>query len=153
MYTYVGPKGRYACAFSDAPSIIDLERRRVVARLEGLTRYAVAVFDRRGKRVMATDDGGALAVWDVETGKRKLSFSEENGITAYAFDPGDRWIAVGTASRQVVFLDARTASEVRRVQLPQAGPAPAAMAFDRRGRRLIVVAGGSMVYVVSDGRR
>jgi len=157
VYTYVSPNGRYAVAFAGTPTVVDLQEKRIVTKIEGLAR-SHAVFSEDGRLLMGIDARGEAVVWDSRAGAEKLRFAAEGStITAYAFSPDGQWIAVADVKGRLRIADARTGRVTRTVQIPGADEegerAVYHMGFDRRGQRLTLAGvGGRLVTFSNAGR-
>jgi len=157
VYTYVSPNGRYAVAFAGGATVVDLEERKVVARVEGLQRH-YAVFSGDSRFVMGIDARGEAVVWEARTGVEKLRFSAEgSSITSYCFSPDGRWVAVADAEGRLRIADARSGKLSRTAQVPgaEAGGEGSVyqMAFDRRGHRLTLIGAGTRIVTFSNNLR
>jgi WD40 repeat protein len=153
VYTFVSHNGRYAIGFSSSPTLVDLREKRVVAALKGLQRNHAA-FSRDSRRVMGVDAQGHVVVWDTRTGNEVLRYSGADNVAGIGFSPGGRWLAVATTGRSIHLVDARKGRLVRQVKVPEEAPGMSyyTVAFDRYGRRLIVIDSSLKVWVIGNAR-
>jgi WD40 repeat protein len=84
--------------------------------------------------VISTEDDLTIGLWDISTGKEKLSYPRHHGsVLSLAFAPGDNLIGSVDERGTVRLWDVSTGKEVRRILDPPPGLRAAADA-DKRGR-------------------
>jgi WD40 repeat protein len=89
--------------------IWDLAARSPLASMEeGVDDIAVASFSADGKLVVSGHGGGAIRVWEADTGKLlALLSSEGSAVSAVAFSPNSERVVVGRRDGTVQVWDAR----------------------------------------------
>src|SRR5262249_16758299 len=77
-----------------------------------------------GKSVIVGDDGGALDLWDLATGRRvkQLPGAEQGGINCLAQSADGRWLAGGRTSQDIRLFDLSTGKTVRDIHLEKPEP-------------------------------
>src|SRR5262249_19236542 len=70
-------------------------------------------FSNDGKMLAAGNSTGALRLWDVETGRLKMSFKgHTNGIRSVAFSPDDKSLLSGSSDMTARLWDVATGQEL-----------------------------------------
>jgi WD40 repeat protein len=78
-----------------------------------------------------------LTVWEVATGKKRLSLDAVPNTDQIAFSPDSRWLAAwDPGANGVVVVDLRTGGVARRLSIGDAAEAVSALAFAPDGKRL-----------------
>ena len=78
------------------------------APIDHLAPYGCLVFSSDGKRVAADSSGTELKIWDAFSGRELLVKDMKNQVTALAFSPDDKHLAVACRNSDMQFLDAGT---------------------------------------------
>ncbi len=93
-------------------------------------------FDPTGRRVVAGDDGGAVYVWDVDSGKivRRENLND-SPIRSAVFANGGRHVVVGHVGGTVALIDLERTGVLKRILMPNGC---ARLAVDDRSQRVVV---------------
>jgi WD40 repeat protein len=107
-------------------------------------------FDRRGKQVLALYFGGALRVWDIETGQPQPALERHNAHFAI-YSPDGNWIATAEGGITVHVLNAATGVAIE--PATELANRLTDMVFSPDGTRLITAdqSGTARVWAVASG--
>ncbi|MCA9665069.1 MAG: protein kinase [Myxococcales bacterium] len=115
--------------------IWDVQQRRMLRRLSGHSELITAVaFAAGGKRLVSTDRGGRLVLWDAAAEPPRLDSGHTGLITALAVRPDKKLVASAGRDATLRLWDARTGAEVQRLTYKHAYPT--ALAFNPQGDQL-----------------
>jgi WD40 repeat protein len=150
----VSPDGRHLAAVEARAAsawIRELETGREVFRLPASGEPSVVAVASGGLLLAIADRGGVVRVWHGTDGALLAEFPQDTPVTALAFDPSGRWLAVADVNRHVSVRDL-TRPELAPV-LSRPGGALPQFAFDAAGRRFVTLSagGGYEVWGLPDG--
>jgi RNA polymerase sigma factor (sigma-70 family) len=100
----------------------DVSTGRLLRSLTGHKRQVLrAAFTADGETLVSVDDHGGVHLWDVASGKENRQFQVSSGaaVTAAVVSLDGRWLAFGTADREVQLWDLDAARFLRRQPAPQ----------------------------------
>ena len=106
-----------------------------LATLKGHTGRVLTAWSPDGTRVATADDGGAVRLWDAQTGEAQNVLADHKGpVNAIAYSPDGNWLATGSADKTIILWSATE----RQLGRPLVGHADAvtSLAFSPDGKLL-----------------
>lgn len=139
----VSPGGRHVAMAEAVPSVAwvrDIDSSREIFRFRTAGEATAVAVAPGGLLLAVADSGDVVRVWHATDGALLAEFPQDAPVSALAFDPTGRWLAIADVDRQLRVRD--LASPQAPPVLSRPGGDPRHFAFDLAGRRFVTLGPG-----------